>query len=237
MRVRTLLRRAARKLGLEIRRVDPADDNLRWLQEMELTTILDVGASVGKFYDAWAPHFPDVRWFLFEPDPESYAELRRRVDKSPRVETFQVALGDRDQRARLHRSAFAPASSLLSMAPLHRRIYPHTSATEPLPVEVRTLDGLVADRDLGDGVLLKIDVQGTEDRVLDGGRRILERTRVVLLETSFAPLYENQASFESLADRLRPLGFRFCGPLASARRDPETGRTLQIDAIFIAERP
>lgn len=93
------------------------------------------------------------------------------------------------------------------------------------------LDDLVVAENLVDDVLLKLDVQGFEDRVLDGAERVLARSRIVLTEVSFDRLYEDQALFDDIYGRLRDAGFAFHGVLLQLFH-PKDGRPLQADAIF-----
>lgn len=54
--------------------------------------------------------------------------------------------------------------------------------------------------------LIKIDVEGFEERVLDGARGVLERTTAVLIELNEAALRANGASSEGVMTRLNDAG-------------------------------
>ena len=80
-------------------------------------------------------------------------------------------------------------------------------------------------------LLLKLDVQGFEDRVLRGAERVLAQCKAVVLEVSLDPLYEGQADFLGLAHLLHNAGFRYAGNLDQAYGDD--GCVVYLDAVFI----
>jgi hypothetical protein len=100
-------------------------------------------------------------------------------------------------------------------------------------VRVSTLDRTLADAldRLPREILLKLDVQGFEDRVLRGAGRMLALCKAVVLEVCLDPLYEGQADFHGLAQLLHEAGFRYAGNLDQAYG--EDGRVVFLDAVFV----
>ena len=98
-------------------------------------------------------------------------------------------------------------------------------------VEVRRLDHVLSHVELPRPILLKVDTQGYESRVIAGATGLLEQIDLILAETSFCPLYEGEAPFTALVDQLARLGYRFLRPV-DALRDPRTGEFVQLDALF-----
>ena len=95
-----------------------------------------------------------------------------------------------------------------------------------------TLDGWATGRDLAAPMLVKMDVQGFEDRVIRGAPETLARASAVISEVSFAGLYEGQPLFEDILDLMRSLHFR-CGGMLGGFSDLDTGEMLEADALFI----
>ena len=81
---------------------------------------------------------------------------------------------------------------------------------------------------------MKIDVQGFEDRVLNGGEQTLLRTRVLIVEISFIELYSGQLLFDDLYSVIRNRGFS-CVGFEEVSRDRNSGRSLQADAVFVRQ--
>jgi hypothetical protein len=98
-------------------------------------------------------------------------------------------------------------------------------------VPVNRLDDLCA-LSPDDRALLKIDVQGYEDKVLEGASRVLSACRAVHVEMELLPLYEGQVLARELWDLLTAQGFEPWS-LEPGLRDPVTFRLLQIDGVFV----
>lgn len=118
------------------------------------------------------------------------------------------------------------------MLDLHVAVWPATAETGTEEVEVRQLDSL--DLELEPELLVKIDVQGFEDKVVAGGRKTLSMANYVITEVSFARLYQNQPLFEDIYELLTGMGFSYRGSLSQIT-DPQDDRPLQADALFIRD--
>jgi FkbM family methyltransferase len=203
-----------------------------WLQRLGVRTVVDIGANIGQFALVARAAFPHATLHCFEPLPDCFQQLQKHLGKRPGVILHNVALGARAETRAMIRNPYSPSSSLLEMAPSHVRAFPFTAGGERVPVSVSTLDAELAGQGIEEPVLLKIDVQGTEDRVIAGGRSILTRTAVAIIETSFEPLYAGQLLFDEIQEVMRGLRFSYRGNLGQLN-SPEDGRVLQCDAVFV----
>jgi FkbM family methyltransferase len=204
----------------------------RWIRSMGIETVIDVGAHEGEFSSSIGCLLPHASIYAFEPLPDAFRSLNRRMARRPRFRAFPVALGDEAGTVTMWRSSFSESSSLLRMSDLHKHAFPWTSSCVPVDVEVRPLDAFASQLELRPKTLLKVDVQGYEDRVLRGASTILGEVDYVLVEVSFRVLYEGQASFESVREQLVDHGFRYAGSLDQLA-SPLDGLILQADALFI----
>ena len=95
-----------------------------------------------------------------------------------------------------------------------------------------TLDQAVAAEHipLTPDILIKIDVQGYEDRVIKGGAKTFTQATACILEVSIEHLYENQPSFGDLLIMLGDLGFDYAGNLFQSYT--ADGDVIQFDAVF-----
>jgi hypothetical protein len=117
------------------------------------------------------------------------------------------------------------------MKQLHKKEFPKVSYQDHLEkVRVVRLDDFVRDNDLPLPHVVKIDVQGYEDRVLCGGRDTIGQSEFCILEISLAPLYENSPLFDDIYNQMRGMGFRLIGIGGSLRGI--SGGYLQLDGIF-----
>ena len=166
------------ELGAVARAVLPAGDG----------TVVDVGANLGLSVLALAPLA--ARVLAVEASPRTAAALRRTVAANgleERVTVAAVALGAAAGELAFHDSEHSAGSHLLSAETLGGQALP----TVTVPVE--TLDALVARHGLGRVGFIKIDVEGHETEVLDGGAATLARDRpTVFLEFNAWVLQANR---------------------------------------------
>src|SRR5206468_6331662 len=118
------------------------------------------------------------------------------------------------------------------IAPSHVQAFPFTAGGDRVAIGVTTLDAMFDEHPLCEPLLVKIDVQGVEDRVIAGGQETLRRTAVAIVEMSFETLYEGQPLFDTVYGMMKELGFSYRGNLGQLA-SPEDGRLLQCDAVFV----
>lgn len=197
-------------------------------------TVVDVGANVGQFAVASAKLFPGVGVHSFEPVPECAGALRKNVSGLANVNVYPLALGDGEGDLRFYVNSHSHASSALRLADAHRAAFPEAREERAIEVKVSTLDRVFENVDLERPLLLKLDVQGYEARVLRGGEETLKRADYVVLETSFKLMYEGELPFMSMVRMMEGYGFRFERPVGWLSTQ-ETGEILQMDALFARE--
>jgi FkbM family methyltransferase len=202
-----------------------------WLKTAEIRTVIDVGAHTGEFASAVRAILPDASIYAFEPLPDCHVKLSKRFETDSSFQALNVAIGERRDQIEFHRCEFSKCSSILRMDRSHQELFPWTADSRAIRVEMRPLDDYISLMRLTPKVLLKVDVQGYEDRVLRGGARLLGRVDYVLIEVSYRPLYEGQALFGRIHDQLTELGFHYRGSLDQLL-SPLDGSVLQADALF-----
>ena len=197
-------------------------------------TLLDVGAAHGGYSLAAVLAFPGVRVYSFEPLPDVFATLKATAVRREGITPLPLALGAADGRETIHRSESSGSSSILPMRETHEKHFPGTGTVGAEEIEVRTLDGLVAagEVDLTPPVLMKIDVQGFEDRVLAGAEASLSKIDALIVELSLTELYEGQQLLPELRSWIENRGFTFQGNFTEGR-SATTNELVQVDALFI----
>lgn len=194
-------------------------------------TVIDLGANVGQFALAAANLFNIARIYSIEPDPRTAEQLRANLKGIKWSEVFVVAVGDTVGEAEFHVNKDCQVSSLLPLGRDRQRAFPRSTVAERIHVPVTTLDILFKDRQLDAPILLKIDVQGFEDRVILGGTKFLQGVQWIVMEVSFADLYEGERDFSTLSALMSKQGFRFVRPL-NFHTSPLGGDIIEMDALF-----
>ena len=98
-------------------------------------------------------------------------------------------------------------------------------------MRVARLDDVLDSEQLERDILVKVDVQGVEDRVIRGGRSVFAAARYVLIEMSFVPMYDNQPLFEEVHRQLEELGLRLAG-FKDQIGNAETGQPLFAHCLY-----
>lgn len=221
-------------LGFDLIRTSKlAQFNLCGLKAIPIKTVIDIGANTGQFARAMSLHFPEATFLCFEPLPEPYVALEHWArETNGRVQTFNVAIGDQDGQKQMyfHRD-FSPSSSLLVATDLSEILFPAIKNQERVAVKLVTLDRALQNTKLEDKILIKLDVQGFEDRVLKGGKEIFGKATACILEISLDTLYEGQADFRELCTQLDQMNYRYAGNLDQVYA--EDGHVIYLEAVFL----
>lgn len=155
---------------------------------MRKLELLDIGARDGLQWP-WNRIPESVSPTLVEPDPEEAERLRAQGHS-----VLEVALWHEPSPVSLHitrspggSSVFRPARAFLDQFPESGRF----DITHSIKMEATTLDSL----SLQEIDFLKIDTQGSELAILQGGVTQLQRLVGLEVEVEFAQMYEGQPLF------------------------------------------
>jgi FkbM family methyltransferase len=228
-------------MGYEIRAFRPGISAgaqlIKMLGAHSIDVVLDVGANVGQFGTELRNSGYQGVIVSFEPQAAARIKLCAAIGRDSLWKIAdQVALGATDGDVDLNLAANSASSSVLPMLKRHSDAAPESVYIGSERVPLRRLDDLVqayiTDRSK---VFLKIDTQGYEDRVLEGGRQTLGRAVGLCVELSFVPLYAGQLLYKEMVPRLEALGFELWN-LTPALIDKNDGRLLQADGTFFRAR-
>ncbi len=206
--------------------------NQAWIQSLDIATVLDIGANNGQFAFTISKMLPKAHLYAFEPLPDCFTNLTERLKNHNNFTAFNLGLSNRSGDLIIEHNNFSPSSSFLKMAELHKSAFPFTKNTHRLKVNVELLDTIAQTINIDSPMLIKIDVQGYEHYVLDGGEQTIRQAKIVMIETSFELLYEGQALFPQIYQTLTAWGFEYVGAIDQVN-DPKDGRPLQEDSLFI----
>lgn len=228
-------RKLLRRFGLDYIK-SPIDHWRRiagMLEHFGITLVLDVGANTGQYVGYLRAAGWTGKVVSFEPVASVHGVLANNAagDAAWKVAPA-MALGAEDGEAEITVSRETDMSSLLPLRDEILAVSPSSGAAGTEKVEVRALDSLFDDyAGADDRVFLKIDTQGFERAVLDGARNSLPRIIGLQVELSLTPLYQGEALWRELVDRLEGEGFdlRFVLP---GYYDRHLHRMLQIDGLF-----
>lgn len=164
------------------------------------TRFVDIGANTGVLSMLAAASNPELRVVAFEPVPAVLDRMREHVRMSrmeDRIEMRHEALSNTYGTAKIYvPNHAAPVGASLRTGGLRG------TGTIVIDVPVTTLDAVCADGPRLD--LVKIDVEGFEDKVLEGMPRILREHKPVLLVEALP-----DGPYQRVEELLTPHGYRF----------------------------
>jgi FkbM family methyltransferase len=232
MNIYLKIKQLLHRFGYDIRYHHPFYETV--IEPLGIITILDIGANSGHYSKEMNARFPKAIIYAFEPLGDCFTELEALAKNIPNIHPLHYALGDENAEQDIERSTFHPSSSLLSMTSLHTTLYPKSAGSTKERITIKRLDDIAPTLSLTAPLLVKIDVQGYEDKVIDGGTETLKKAAAILVETSFFPLYEGQPLFTDIAEKLSRLGFSYYGSYHT-HYSKKTGRAMYEDSVFISE--
>jgi FkbM family methyltransferase len=212
--------------------------------ETDRLKLFDVGAR-GGIDPRWEPFRAYVDAVGFEPDPAECERLNREAaSQDPPVRFLPYALAGTEEEVTFYEANWPPASSIYP--PNEDFLKPFPLATQLLGVkgerriEAVSLDHACRSEDVWPDYL-KLDVEGAELQVLQGGANATRNTLVLDLEVEFAPLRAGQPLFADVDTYLRQHGWKLLGIRRvhwrrSAGLDPKGtgygGQLTQADALY-----
>ena len=240
----SLLRKAgipvSDRLGREIwRRPGDSEDwvNLaRFISPAEPVFLIDVGANVGDFTARALQEYPNLQAVCFEPATSNFEKLKRRFGGNSAVTIHQVAASNQDASATMYIGRSDRLFSLEKYTGEADLAYGigSTSYADTETIDCRRLDSFNLEPSER-CVLLKVDVQGHEEKALAGASALLSKVDVAIIECSFANEYEGLLpSFAGVTQKfaaagLYPVIFQLYG-------DSWSNYAFERDVIFVRER-
>jgi FkbM family methyltransferase len=164
------------------------------------SVLFDVGANFGYYAITLADALGNnCRVFAFEPFPSTYRRLRRHIELNALedvIRAYPVALADEAGFARMVTGNRNSGAAALSDSDGIER------------VEVSTLDIFCAEHAIDQLDLLKVDVEGYEERLLMGGAATITRFRpLIFIELNPPTLARAGSTVDRVVARLREHGY------------------------------
>lgn len=188
--------------------------------------ILDVGADRGTFTDRTMRCFEVQRVWLVEANPEAAAALERKYAHEPRCKVIPRAIAATRGNVRFHIASHASSSAIQFGAEP-----PLSQQTERIVnVPAISLDDLFQQEQIEQIDLMKVDIQGAERMLIQGGQQALKRVRLIYIEVLFETESPTTALMGELHQLLTALGFRL--RLLHRFRHDAHGFLQQGDALY-----
>ncbi|HEY1767819.1 MAG TPA: FkbM family methyltransferase [Terracidiphilus sp.] len=200
-----IIRAASKRLGIIHVGRRRVRDLIDFVENRKIGAVIDVGANAGQFGESLRAGGYRGKIVSFEPTASAFQVLARKAAADRHWEAHRCGLGAAPGTAILHASELSVFNSILELSDTARLHDQRMAVDHTEEVEVRTLDQ-VAERIAGN-ILLKIDTQGYERQVVEGGRETIARSAGILMELPVIHTYKGEWHLDEALKYMFEIGF------------------------------
>jgi FkbM family methyltransferase len=189
--------------------------------QIEIASLIDVGASNGAWSKTFARHFPNRHHLLIDANEVHLRELEQVCQGRGNWHFAIAAVGEKDEE--LYFDDSDPLGGHLSK-------HPHTEKYRPY--KSTTMDHLLEKYPLPGPLLIKLDTHGVEIPILKGSPNALKQANALVIEAYNFSLGEPAVPFWDLCRYMFELGFRPLDVFDLLYREVDNA-FFQFDLLFV----
>jgi FkbM family methyltransferase len=193
--------------------------------------LVDIGANRGQYASQARRSGYRGRIISMEPLQSAFDEMATLAASDPMWEPRRLAVGNESGFITINVSEADIFSSILPVTASALAADPEARTSRIEKVPIARLDDLLEPRESA-VTAVKIDVQGFEREVVEGGMRVLAAAQVVEIELSPTEIYAGQMLLGETIDRLGELGL-VLSLVENLFPEKATGRALQFNGLFV----
>lgn len=197
------------------------------LFKKQIESVIDVGVQVKTQF--LIDCFPNCTHFLFEPVVVYHDMIRHNYDSlGIKYRLFECAVADRPGIMFQHLLS-SDRSGTITHSQLLEGRYPERFSDGLLSIQetpVITLDEWATNQVIGESYLIKIDVDGIEDKIISGASRVISNASVLVVEAQLTNLAARVTALNGLGLRLFDIvdnGYYF-------------DQLQQVDLVFVSKK-
>lgn len=218
------LNRILNRFGLQISRysatsLQAAFERLA-RRPVPVTTVIDIGASDGRWSEKIFRYYPNAFYLLIDANPVYEPALRAFKYRYPRSDYVLSAAGDKEGTVHFY------ASDPLGGAAVSEAV------GGTIEVSMTTVDALVQYKALQPPFLIKLDTHGFEVPILAGAQATLPQASMIIMETYNFQFIPSIVKFYEMCVLMEERGFRPVDIIDPVYR-PLDGAFWQCDLMFI----
>ncbi len=197
----------------------------------KIGTIVDIGSHKGHMAQTLNVLFPKAHIYAFEPNSDLNNIIKNKIPKE--ILTLEnIALSNKGEFQNLYQAENPLLTSImpLSIPQIRDGVKIKTRVKK---VKSSTLDIYFKNRKIINPVFLKIDTEGAEGLVLQGGKKFLKNVAVIYIEIYYKKLYKNQMLFNDVYKLLTKSGFVYKGDAGEAYFYPKFSLESVTNSVFI----
>lgn len=186
----------------------------------KIGTVIDIGASTGRWSDMAMNYFPQTRFIGVDPLQERIADLQRLKSRKPKFDFIQAVAGEKHtDMVELAVTGDLDGSTVGGTAENMRQVPSYS------------VDAIVDMKGCEGPFILKFDTHGFEVPILKGAAKTLEKTQYIVMEVYNFRHTEGTLLFYEMCALLDGMGFR-CINLVDPMQRPFDKTLWQMDLFF-----
>ena len=191
-------------------------------------SILDIGAHSGQFY-GWAKNvWPNVPIFMIEAN-RVHAEKLKSLTQNNHDNYLITALGDFERDVTFYTRKDKPWTEGNSYYK-ESNFWDIPQLVLKSEITLKRLDDLFENSAVFD--LIKIDTQGSEKDIIQGGINLVKKSSALILEVSYIEYNEGAPTAEEVTDFVKQIGFV---KNMSVGEHYDEDKIIQKDILFLNE--
>ncbi len=177
------------------------------IKDLKLNIVIDIGSNKGQFILILNKYFENIKILSFEPINE-LLEKQKKFFKNTKnnIKFFNTAVGAFNSKINLNITRRKDSSSILEIRNINN-IGRNFDIVEKREINVTTLEDVLKKIDLNGSILLKLDVQGYELKVLEGAEKLLPKIKYIITEVADNQIYKNQVTKNIILKYLKEKNF------------------------------
>jgi FkbM family methyltransferase len=192
----------------------------------EPKSVLDIGANVGQFYNEIKPIFPNAYYYLIEGNDSCEVVL-----ETLNVDYSICLLSDCEKEVDFYVRKHEPRCTGNSIYRENTSFYDDDQIII-LKKQTKTLSNILNNKVFD---LIKIDVQGSEIDIINGGLDIFKNAKGVLMEISLVEYNQNAPVKEFVYEYMSNMGFIPIETIGNINH-PITHELIQQDILFLNQK-
>jgi FkbM family methyltransferase len=221
---------AARRYGLDVRESSTHPNLADFIKDRKVDVVLDIGANAGQFGQKLRGFGYKGAIVSYEPGSPAFAGLQSVAKADGKWSAYNFAIGAESGELKMNISVNSKFNSALSISSNAEKFSGGISTHGVETVPMKTLDEVAAQ--YGGNILIKIDTQGFERQVIEGGRAVVAKSKGVLMELPIMPLYDGSWSLSEGLEYMDKIGF-LPTQIDSVNYHPLDRQALvEIDCLF-----
>jgi len=186
--------------------------------------VLDVGAAKGYWSEVATFFFPKAQFYLLEPLKPNETRLRELCGQHPNLKYLMCAAGEMAGEKVMNVTPDLDGSSLLSF---QRERKPQDAV-----VKIVTIDSLLENGAIQPPQFVKMDVQGYELKVLQGGQKLFDSAEVFIMEVSLYEFMPGCPLLHEVVNYMAERGY-VVFDVAGFLKRPYQDDLAQVDLVFV----